>query len=43
MLRSGAPAPDFRLATDDGTPLGLEDLRGTRFVLFFYARDATPG
>ncbi|MEZ4450083.1 MAG: peroxiredoxin [Nannocystaceae bacterium] len=39
----GAPAPDFRLAGDDGVTHALADLRGRRVVLYFYPRDNTPG
>jgi len=37
------PAPDFTLPGDDGTAYGLEELKGTPFVLFFYPRDNTAG
>jgi peroxiredoxin Q/BCP len=36
-------APDFQLATQDGTPLRLSDLRGKSVVLYFYPKDDTPG
>ena len=39
----GAPAPDFTLDTDAGTPLALSSLRGRPVVLFFYPKDDTPG
>jgi len=38
-----SPAPDFSLAADDGRTYSLAGLRGTRFVLYFYPRDSTPG
>ena len=38
-----SPAPDFSLAADDGRTYSLAGLRGTRFVLYFYPRDNTPG
>ena len=38
----GDPAPDFSAETDEG-PLRLSGLRGSRVVLFFYPKDATPG
>lgn len=38
-----APAPDFQLAADDGRTYSLAGLKGTRFVLYFYPRDSTPG
>ena len=43
-LRTGAPAPDFRLpSTPTGDPVGLTDLKGKNVVLFFYPKDDTPG
>lgn len=42
-LRTGDPAPDFRLTNQHGDPLSLADLRGTRTVLYFYPKDNTPG
>ncbi|MBL9101021.1 MAG: peroxiredoxin [Myxococcales bacterium] len=39
----GDPAPDFSLAADDGKTYTLAGLRGSRFVLYFYPRDSTPG
>ena len=43
MIAEGAPAPDFELTGDGGETVRLSDLRGTRVVLYFYPRDATPG
>jgi peroxiredoxin Q/BCP len=43
MVEEGSPAPDFELRTDDGTTVSLSDLRGQRFVLYFYPKDDTPG
>ena len=42
-LRTGDPAPNFRLTNQHGDPLSLADLRGTRTVLYFYPKDNTPG
>ncbi|MEZ4381631.1 MAG: thioredoxin-dependent thiol peroxidase [Nannocystaceae bacterium] len=39
----GAKAPNFRLEADDGETYALRDLKGERFVLYFYPRDSTPG
>lgn len=39
----GSPAPDFSLIDTDGKTHSLAGLRGTRFVLYFYPRDSTPG
>ena len=38
----GAPAPDFSLATNEGTA-SLKDYRGKWVVLYFYPKDKTPG
>ncbi len=43
MPAPGAPAPDFTLATDEGSDLALRDLRGQKVVLYFYPKDDTPG
>ncbi len=42
-IEAGAKAPDFTLATDDGTKLKLSSLRGAPVVLYFYPKDDTPG
>jgi thioredoxin-dependent peroxiredoxin len=42
-IEEGMKAPDFTLATDDGTKVKLSDLRGKPVVLYFYPRDDTPG
>jgi peroxiredoxin Q/BCP len=41
--RSGMPAPDFTLNSQDGKPLSLHDLRGKWVVLYFYPKDFTSG
>ncbi|MEO9174575.1 MAG: thioredoxin-dependent thiol peroxidase [Gaiellales bacterium] len=43
MLSAGDPAPDFSLPADDGSTVGLADLKGRRAVIYFYPRDDTPG
>ena len=43
MLHEGDKAPDFSALTDAGTELKLSALRGQTVVLYFYAKDATPG
>ncbi|MCA9663657.1 MAG: redoxin domain-containing protein, partial [Myxococcales bacterium] len=39
----GAKAPNFKLEADDGETYALRDLKGERFILYFYPRDSTPG
>jgi len=42
-LAPGDLAPDFTLADQEGTPVSLSDLRGSRVVLYFYPEAMTPG
>ena len=42
-LTVGSKAPDFKLPSSDGKEVSLKDLRGKKVILFFYAKDATPG
>ena len=42
-LSAGDPAPPFELATDDGSLVSSESLAGSRYVLYFYPKDDTPG
>ena len=42
-IEEGSKAPDFTLATDDGSKLKLSSLRGAPVVLYFYPKDDTPG
>ncbi len=42
-LEAGQPAPDFSLQADDGSTVGLSDLRGTTVALYFYPKDDTTG
>jgi peroxiredoxin Q/BCP len=43
MLKAGDKAPGFRLRTDQGKEISLEELTGKRVVLFFFPRANTPG
>lgn len=43
MLKVGDKAPDFTVNDQDGNPVKLSDLRGSKVVLYFYPRDMTPG
>ena len=42
-LKAGMPAPDFQLPDEDGRVWSLEELRGSKVILFFYPADDTPG
>jgi thioredoxin-dependent peroxiredoxin len=39
----GTMAPDFKLNSQEGTPVNLSDFRGKWVVLYFYPKDFTPG
>jgi thioredoxin-dependent peroxiredoxin len=43
VIEEGEPAPDFELASESGESIRLSELRGTPVVLYFYAKDDTPG
>ena len=42
-LEHGAAAPDFSLTADDGSVVSSVDLAGSRYALYFYPKDDTPG
>jgi peroxiredoxin Q/BCP len=42
-LTTGDAAPPFELAADDGETVSSADLAGSRYVLYFYPKDDTPG
>jgi peroxiredoxin Q/BCP len=42
-VKVGDPAPNFKLPTDGGKTLSMEDLKGKNVVLYFYPKDDTPG
>jgi thioredoxin-dependent peroxiredoxin len=42
-LAVGDLAPNFSMAADDGTTVSSESLAGSRYVLYFYPKDDTPG
>lgn len=42
-LAPGDPAPRFTLADQDGASVTLENLRGSRVILYFYPAAMTPG
>lgn len=39
----GAPAPEFKLTTNEGKQAALKDFRGQWVVLYFYPKDFTSG
>lgn len=39
----GDPVPPFEMTADDGSVVSSESLHGTRYVLYFYPQDDTPG
>jgi peroxiredoxin Q/BCP len=43
MVKEGSKAPEFTLASSEGTEVKLKDLRGKTVVLYFYPKDDTPG
>ncbi|KFN44861.1 thioredoxin-dependent thiol peroxidase [Arenimonas oryziterrae] len=43
MLNVGDLAPAFHLGTDSGKKFSSAGLKGTRYVLYFYPKDDTPG
>ena len=42
-LAAGDPAPEFELTADDGSLVSSDSLAGSRYVLYFYPKDDTPG
>ena len=42
-LQPGDKAPDFTLASADGSKISLSDLRGSKVILYFYPAAMTPG
>ena len=42
-LCPGDPAPDFTLSDDTGAEVSLEDLRGSKVIVYFYPNAMTPG
>ena len=39
----GSMAPDFKVQSQEGTPVSLKDMRGKWVVLYFYPKDMTKG
>ena len=43
MLKVGESIPDFETKDESGNPFQSVDLRGKKFVIYFYPKDNTPG
>jgi peroxiredoxin Q/BCP len=43
MLKPGDKAPSFKLPSTGGGEISSADLKGRKFVLYFYPKDDTPG
>jgi peroxiredoxin Q/BCP len=43
MLKVGDAIPDFETTDESGNAFSTSDLRGKKFVLYFYPKDDTPG
>jgi len=43
LLQPGQPAPAFALPRDGGGIVRSDELRGQRYLLYFYPKDDTPG
>ncbi len=43
MLKPGDKAPSFRLKSDEGKDVALEDFQGRRILLFFFPKANTSG
>jgi thioredoxin-dependent peroxiredoxin len=43
MLKIGDKAPEFKLRSDTGADVSLQDFKGQRVVLFFFPKADTPG
>lgn len=42
-LSVGDPVPAFELEADDGQTVSAKSLQGSKYVLYFYPKDDTPG
>jgi peroxiredoxin Q/BCP len=43
MLKPGDKAPSFKLKTTAGGEISTPELKGRKYVLYFYPKDDTPG
>ena len=42
-LKAGDAAPNFKLATDEGTQVSRASLKGQPYIVYFYPKDDTSG
>jgi len=42
-LKVGDAAPKFNQLNQDGKTISLDDLKGSKVILYFYPKDSTPG
>lgn len=43
MLEAGSKAPEFTLQDKDGNNVSSQDMKGKKYVVYFYPKDNTPG
>ena len=43
MISEGGPVPKFELEDSDGNKIKSMDLKGKKYVIYFYPKDFTPG
>ncbi|MDO5656106.1 MAG: thioredoxin-dependent thiol peroxidase [Flavobacteriaceae bacterium] len=43
MLQEGDKVPNFKGIDQNGNPIGYEDYKGKKLILFFYPKASTPG
>lgn len=43
MLKEGTSVPHFSVTDEEGNKISSKDLKGQKYVIYFYPRDNTPG
>tara|TARA_B100001123_G_C15225919_1_gene993138 strand:+ start:117 stop:251 length:135 start_codon:yes stop_codon:yes gene_type:complete len=43
LLKIGDKAPEFILSNQEGKNISLKNLKGQKFILWFYPKASTPG
>ena len=43
MIKEGQKAPNFKVEDENGNTISSKDLKGQKYVIYFYPRDHTPG